>query len=232
MSEAAKPVRAATKPRPGGRKLSPEEKALSRRHSGAELREALAANLPAMKAKRRTPQAILTGRPSTYTPEIGEKILALMSEGMTVTEACDALGLYRATVYRWAEREPFASILARAKAALAEHSFTQAASIPRELYARVLAGEPVDGATVAAARLYSDSQKWYAERLNPMAYGQQSKQSIELTGKGGGPIQTANLVIDSRALSPDARDALRAALEAATQSPRMIEGETLDESDT
>jgi len=229
-AQGAKPVKAAKK---GGRKLSPEEKALSRRHSGAELREALSANLPAMKAKRRSAQAILTGRPSTYTPEIGERILALMSEGMTVTEACDALGLYRATVYRWAEREPFASILARAKAALAEHAFTQAASIPRELYARVQAGEPVDGATVAAARLYSDSQRWYAERLNPMAYGQQSKQSIELTGKDGGPIRTASLIIDSRALSPDAREALRYALLAAKDAPTIdASAEDVEESNT
>ena len=230
-AEAAKPVKAAKK---GGRKLSPEEKALMRRHSGAELREALAANLPLAKAQRRTPEAILkTGRPSTYTEETGKKILDLMAEGMTVTEACDALGLYRATVYRWAESNPsFAAILARAKGALAEHAFTQAATVPRELYARVLAGEPIDGATVAAARLYSDSMRWYAERLNPGAYAAQSKQSIELTGKDGGPIQTASLVIDSRALAPEARDALRAALEAATNAPPMIEGELAEESDT
>jgi hypothetical protein len=233
MSEAAKPVRAATKPRPGGRKLSPEEKALTRAHSGAQLREALTVNLPTMKAKRLAPEIVLKGRPSKYDERIAEKILELMAEGQTLTEACDLLGVRRSTVYSWAERIPsFSALLARARAALAEHAFTQAASIPRELYARVQAGELVDGATVAAARLYADSQKWYAERLNPMAYGQQSKQSIELTGKGGGPIQTASLVIDSRALSPDARDALRAALEAAASAPPMIEGEVPDESDT
>lgn len=234
-AQSAKPAKAASKPRPGGRKLTKEEKALTRRHSGAELRETLAANLPAVKAKRRTPEAILkTGRPSTYTPEIADSILALMSEGMTVTEACDHLGLYRATVYRWADLHPsFASTLARAKAALAEHSFTQAARVPRELYARVQAGEPIDGATVAAARLYSDSMRWYAEKLNAAAYGNNSRQSIELTGKDGGPIQTASLVIDSRALSPDAREALRYALLAAKDAPTIdASAEDVEKSDT
>lgn len=232
-AEAAKPDKAASKPRPGGRKLTKEEKALTRRHSGAELREALAANLPAMKAKRLAPEIVLLGRPSKYDEKIADKILELMAEGQTLTEACDLLGVRRSTVYSWAERIPsFSALLVRARAALAEHAFTQAASIPRELYARVQAGEPVDGATVAAARLYADSQKWYAERLNPMAYGNQTKQSIELTGKDGGPIRTASLVIDSRSLSPDARDALRYALLAAKDAPPMIDGETVEESDT
>ena len=221
------------KPRPGGKKPArdPVAAILGKRPSGKQLRETLAETLPLMKAQRKEPKK--TGRPSKYTEETGLRILELMASGFTVTEAADRLGIDRGTVYRWAERNPsFAATLARAKGALAEHAFTQAASIPRELYARAQAGEPIDGPTVAAARLYSDSMRWYAEKLNAAAYGPQSKQSIELTGKNGGPIQTASLVIDSRALSPDARDALRHALEAATNAAPMIEGEAIEESDT
>jgi hypothetical protein len=219
------------KPRPGGKGRDPVAAILGKRPSGKQLRETLAETLPIMKAKRKAPAKI--GRPSKYTEETGMEILGLMASGFTVTEAADRLGIDRGTVYRWAERNPsFASILARAKGALAEHAFTQAASIPRELYQRVQAGETIDGPTVAAARLYSDSMRWYAEKLNAAAYGPQTKQSIELTGKDGGPIRTASLVIDSRSLSPDAREALRAALEAAASAPPMIEGEVLDESDT
>jgi hypothetical protein len=144
-----------------------------------------------------------------------------MADGLTVTEAADRLAISRSTIYRWAESSPsFASLLARAKHALAEHAFTQAAAIPRELYARVQAGEPIDGPAVAAARLYTDSLKWYAERLNSAAYGAHTKQSVEVTGT----MAVASVVIDSRALSPDARDALRYALEAARAAP-VIEHE-------
>jgi hypothetical protein len=183
------------------------------RYSGAELREELQKRLPEVKAKRVPASEVLIGRPSTYKPETGDKILELMANGMTLTEACDELGLYRSTVYAWAERNPsFATTLARAKLALAEHAFSQAHAIPKKLYESALKGEELSGPMVAAARLYTDSLKWYAERLNPRDYAQQSKQSIELTGKNGGPIQTTALVFDSRDLSIEARDALRQAL--------------------
>ncbi len=183
------------------------------RFSGAELRQELQKRLPEVKAKRVPASEVLMGRPSTYDPAIGETILNLMSEGMTLTEACDHLKIKRSTVYSWAEkRQDFSAILARAKLALAEHAFTQAHLIPKKLYESALNGEELSGPMVAAARLYTDSLKWYAERLNPRDYAQQSKQSIELTGKNGGPIQTTALVFDSRDLSPEARDALRLAL--------------------
>ena len=200
--------------REGQGKTKPKKpKELRTRYSGAELREELQARLPERKAKRVPASEVLMGRPTNYKPDIGDKILNLMSEGMTLTEACDHLGIKRSTVYSWAEkRQDFSTLLARAKHALAEHAFTQAHLIPKSLYESALRGEEIDGPMVAAARLYTDSLKWYAERLNPRDYGQQSKQSIELTGKNGGPIQTTAFVFDSRDLSIEARDALRQAL--------------------
>jgi len=218
--------------RPGGKKPDPIKGILGKRPSGKQLREILSVNLPAMKAKRVPTKEVLIGRPSKYDEGIGEQVLQLMSEGRTLTEACDDLKIKRSTVYSWAERIPsFSATLARAQSALAEHAFTQAASVPRELYARVQAGEQIEGAHVAAARLLTDSMRWYAERLNPGRFAPQSKQSIELTGANGGPIQTASVVIDSRSLSPDARDALRYALEAARAAPTLEhdEGEGVDD---
>ena len=208
-------------------KKAKKPKELRTRFSGAELREELQARLPEVKANRLKPDVILKGRPITYKPEIGESILQLMAEGMTLTEACDELQIKRSTVYSWAERIPaFSTLLTRAKRALAEHSFSQAHAIPKALYEQALNGEPIDGPMVAAARLYTDSLKWYAERLNPHDYAPQSKQAIELTGKNGGPIQTTALVLDSRMLSPDARDALRQALLTAKPNEiNEIEGE-------
>jgi len=222
MESSGKPIATAGKPRPGGKKSKrdPINAILGKRPSGKQLRETLKEALPMEKAKRRV--AKVTGRPSKYDDTIGQNVLALMADGLTVTEAADKLGINRSTIYRWSETNPaFASLLARAKFALAEHAFTQAAAVPRELYARVLAGEDIPGPAVAAARLYSDSLRWHAELLNRSAYGTHSKQSIELTGANGGPIQTATVLIDSRALSPDARDALRYALQAANAAPTL-----------
>jgi hypothetical protein len=209
------------------RKKAKKPKELRTRYSGAELREELSIRLPALKANRTKLDKKTIGRPSQYDPTIGDKILELMSEGMTLTESCDFLGVKRSTVYSWAERTPsFSTLLARAKIALAEHSFTQAHLIPKKLYESALSGAEIDGPMVAAARLYTDSLKWYAERLNPKDYAQQSRQSIELTGKNGGPIQTAALVIDSRSLAPEARDALRLALQLAKPNEiNEIEGD-------
>lgn len=202
--------------RPGGKKSKrdPVSAILGRRPSGRELKDALKVSLPIAKAKR---APVKIGRPSKYNEDIGQELLGLMANGYTVTEAADVLKIDRGTVYRWAESNPsFASLLARGKAALSEHAFTQAASVPRDLYRRVQSGEVIDGPTVAAARLYTDSLKWYAERLNP-AYAAHSKQSIELTGT----MAVASVVVDSRSLSPDARDALRYALMAANAAPTI-----------
>ena len=209
------PIETAGKARPGGKKgkRDPINAILGKRPSSKQLREELTNRLPAVKAKRRDIKAI---RPRGYNQETGQQILDYMAEGFTLTEAVDKLGIGRSTVYRWVEENPaFGALYARARIALADHAFTQAAAIPRELYARVQAGEPIDGPAVAAARLYTDSLKWYAERLNSAAYGTHTRQSVEVTGT----MAVASVVIDSRALSPDARDALRYALEAARAAP-------------
>lgn len=215
------PIGTAKGARPGGKKAKrdPVNAILGKRPSGKQLRETLKEALPIAKNKR-APAKI--GRPSKYNEDIGKDLIGLMANGYTVTEAADVLKIDRGTVYRWAEsNSSFAATLARGKHALAEHSFSQALAIPKELYAKAQAGEPLDGPTVAAARLLTDSLKWYSERLNPGAYAAQSKQSLEITGANGGPIQTASILIDSRALSPDARDALRYALQAANAAPTI-----------
>jgi hypothetical protein len=70
-----------------GKAKKPKE--LRIRYSGAELREELQARLPLLKAQRVEPKKVITGRPTSYTPELGDKILALMAEGMSLTESCE-----------------------------------------------------------------------------------------------------------------------------------------------
>ena len=200
-------------------------KILGPRPSGKQLRETLQEALPIEKAKRPNTKI---GRPTKYSEQIGSDVLGLMADGYSLTEAADRLKINRSTIYRFAEQNPsFAASLARGRQALAEHSFTMAASVPRALYQRVQAGEVIDGPTVAAARLYTDSLKWYAERLHPTAFAPQSKASLEVSGT----LAVASVVIDSRALSPDAREALRFALMAANAAPTIEhdEGEGVEE---
>lgn len=46
------------------------------------------------------------GRPTDYTPELGEKILALMAEGLSLAAAAAELDVHRQRVYEWEERHP------------------------------------------------------------------------------------------------------------------------------
>ncbi len=46
------------------------------------------------------------GRPTDYTPEIGNVVYRLMSEGLSLTAAAGAMGIARATVHNWMKRYP------------------------------------------------------------------------------------------------------------------------------
>jgi hypothetical protein len=188
----------------------------TRAPSGAEMRASLTEQLPAIKAKVRANAAkAVIGRPTVYTEAQGEKLLALMAEGYTVTEACDAIGVPRSTVYRWAEKEPFATMFARARSALAEFAFSEAYAIPKKLLALYEADKELklDPARVQAARLATDTLKWYSERLAPDRYAPKQPEAPSLV------VNNNSLTVDSRSLSPDQRSALREALLAAKAVP-------------
>lgn len=58
------------------------------------------------------------GRPTHYTPELGERILSLMEEGLSLTAAAAECDVHRQRVYEWEDRHPeFAEevMLGRAK---------------------------------------------------------------------------------------------------------------------
>ena len=194
----------------------------TRAPSGQDMTKELQVRLPAIKAKvKERTDKLLMGRPTTYRPEIGDSICALMAEGNSLTDACDKLGILRGTVHGWAERNPdFAATLARAREALAEHAFSEAYAIPKKLLALYDANPELklDPARVQAARLATDTLKWYSERLKPRTFGEKKiEQSVTITNNA--------LTIDSRELSQDQRDALRGALLAAKNLPVTIDHE-------
>lgn len=46
------------------------------------------------------------GRPTDYTPDLGERILALMEEGLSLAAAAAECNVHRQRVYEWEERHP------------------------------------------------------------------------------------------------------------------------------
>lgn len=46
------------------------------------------------------------GRPTAYTPDIGDRILAIMAEGLSLTAAAAECDVGRSTVYRWKDEHP------------------------------------------------------------------------------------------------------------------------------
>lgn len=46
------------------------------------------------------------GRPTDYTPDIGERILGIMSEGLSLAAAAAECDVGRSTVYQWKDRHP------------------------------------------------------------------------------------------------------------------------------
>ncbi|MBR1140430.1 MAG: IS630 transposase-related protein [Bradyrhizobium sp.] len=46
------------------------------------------------------------GRPTSYTPEIGNVVYRFMSQGLSLTAAAGAMGIARATVHNWMKRYP------------------------------------------------------------------------------------------------------------------------------
>ncbi|WP_316219422.1 helix-turn-helix domain-containing protein [Bradyrhizobium sp. SZCCHNR2026] len=46
------------------------------------------------------------GRPTSYTPEMGNVVYRLMSQGLSLTAAAGAMGIARATVHNWMKRYP------------------------------------------------------------------------------------------------------------------------------
>jgi len=144
------------------------------------------------------------GRPSNYDPKIATEICTMLAEGKSLNEISKMNGLPCLTaIYNWLRAEPsFASNYARAK----EDSADTFAAMMID----AVNGPFSDALEVNVARLKLDAYKWIACKLKPRSYG--DRVQAALTGADGGPIQVQSIQVDAGELSPDARDALRAAL--------------------
>lgn len=49
---------------------------------------------------------MVTGRPTDYTKTMGDEILNLMAEGLSLAAAAAEIGIHRQRVYEWVDRYP------------------------------------------------------------------------------------------------------------------------------
>lgn len=192
------------------------KKARLPRFSGAQMREHLQVALPQVKKERKRREG--AGRKHTYTRERFMAVILRMGAGETQTEALQSESIAMSTFHDWLERadgrqEEAAycrEVHARAKLALAEMAFNESLAAPRKLYNMAMSGEtPVDSAMVSAVKLYSDSLRFYAGRMNPAAFGE-DKNAVPVVN-----VTNNSLTIDGRTLNSGQREQLRALLTAA-----------------
>lgn len=107
------------------------------------------------------------GRPTEYRPEYGEKLIALMASGLSLTAAAADLGFHRQRVYEWAEKYPEladAIGIARGKRLL---------FLERRLLKDDMPGPAITGTIFALKN--ADAEEWREKVVN------------ENTGPNGGP---------------------------------------------
>jgi hypothetical protein len=147
-----------------------------------------------------------------------------MGAGETQRSAVAAEGISPSVFHKWTEQahggegwEQEASFvrdaLARAKRQLADHTFSEALDVPRQLYALALSGTKdgpaVDSAMVQAGKLLTDSLWRYAQSLNPAAYDSKAA-AVPVVN-----IDARSVVVEGRTLDASQRAQLRALLDAA-----------------
>jgi hypothetical protein len=141
------------------------------------------------------------GRPSTFTQAIADEICERISGGETLNQICrDEHMPARGTVVKWTQSHEHATFgLAYARARIAQLEFWAdqvidcADDSSRDYIDRVGKDGAVtrvfDAENVNRSRLRIDARRWLLSKLSPGKYGDFQKTQVELSGRGGGPIE-------------------------------------------
>ena len=145
------------------------------------------------------------GRPKKYSQELADLICERMIGGEHIVKICqDEEMPSRSTVYRWMDENPeFRTRIARAREGLADHVAWQILEMASKS----------TNETANADRVKLAAWQWHAARLAPKKYG--DRQTTELTGANGGPVQVEAKTVNTKDMTPEQREALRALLLAA-----------------
>lgn len=141
----------------------------------------------------------MTGRPSTYTDEMGDRICDLLTEGKSLRKICMGDDFpHASTVYVWLDRFPsFADKYVRAREAATEDMLEDILEIADE-----------KGIDPQEKRVRIDTRKWVMGRLKPKKYG--DKQQVEVGNKDGEALKVESTA-DNAALALQLAEALRVA---------------------
>lgn len=138
---------------------------------------------PAPKATK----AAKPGRPTSFNPEVAERICMLIAQGNSVLTACEAEGMpNESTVFRWLATddpdgalgfEAFRKDYMRARELRADARFERLDEIMAEVRSGKL--DP------AAARVMMDAIKWQTGKENGKRYG----EAVTLKGDKDNPVE-------------------------------------------
>lgn len=155
------------------------------------------------------------GRPSSYTPEIGEQVCELIESVpgsiRVALEAREDLPGF-ATVYRWEQQFPeFRERLSRARELRAHLMADDAVAIADESWNDTILKTGRDGEAhespnsewMARSRLRVETRRWHAKVMNQRAYGDHA--SLNVGGQPGNPLEVKHAV-DLSKLSEEERD--------------------------
>lgn len=140
----------------------------------------------------------MTGRPSTYTEEMGNRICDKLTEGVSLRKMCMGDDFpHASTVYVWLDRFPeFADKYTRAREAATE-----------DMLEAIL--EIADDPTIDTQdkRVRIDARKWAMGKLKPKKYG--DKQQLDLGNKDGEPLKVEGSNTDITKLASTLAASLR-----------------------
>lgn len=150
----------------------------------------------------------MTGRPSSYTQEVADKICEEIANGKSLRSICAEEDMpAKSMVFRWlAADEAFRDQYARAREAQADAIFDEILNIAddglNDTYTDDDGNVRTNQDVIARSRLRVDARKWMAGKLRPKVYG--DRQVI--AGDPDAPLQHAHTV----GLQPEAARFLEA----------------------
>lgn len=134
-----------------------------------------------------------TGRPSKYTPELGEKICKLIAEGKSERLICEMPGMpSTVTLWKWKDEHPeFLIRSVRARAASAERFNDEvlrlSEELQNELSQRIGANEAFPKGTVEAYKVLMQEAARQAAMRDDRNFG--DRKRVALTGADGGAVK-------------------------------------------
>lgn len=165
------------------------------------------ATLPTTVSDAQALETMARGRPSKYTPEVGDTLCLRLAMGMSLTKACDDDAMpHFVTVRRW--------LLGQGIPAEYVEDFRINYEAARQLQAEAHFDELYDDAAtvlpetghVGAGKLKADAIKWRLARMNRAKYG--DKADLNIGGQGDAPPVQTEQAVDLTSLSPEERKEL------------------------